>query len=91
MQPVVIRCGFASPTATTGWEKHRGRIIDVVERVTNRFVGTYLEQGGMGLVQIDGKIFTEPIFAGDPGAKGAQPDDKVVIEMVRFPSHVPRR
>ena len=68
--------------------KISGRIIDVVERATNRFVGTYLEQGGMGMVQIDGKIFTEPVFAGDPGAKGAQPDDKVVIEMVRFPSHV---
>ena len=68
--------------------KISGRIIDVVERATNRFVGTYLEQGGMGLVQIDGKIFSEPIFVGDPGAKGAQIDDKVVIEMVRFPSHV---
>lgn len=68
--------------------KISGRIIDIVERATNRFVGTYLEQGGMGLVQIDGKIFSEPIFVGDPGAKGAQPDDKVVIEMVRFPSHV---
>lgn len=68
--------------------KISGRIIDVVERATNRFVGTYLEQAGMGLVQIDGKIFTEPIYVGDPGAKGAQPDDKVVIEMVRFPSHV---
>jgi|GEM_PF-4486715 len=68
--------------------KISGRIIDIVERATNRFVGTYLEQGGMGLVQIDGKIFTEPVYVGDPGAKGAQVDDKVVIEMVRFPSHV---
>ena len=42
----------------------------------------------MGLVQIDGKLFTKPVYVGDPGAKGAQPDDKVVIEMVRFPSHV---
>ncbi len=68
--------------------KPEGRVIDVVERATNRFVGTYLEQAGMGLVQIDGKIFNEPVYVGDPGAKGAQPDDKVVIEMVRFPSHV---
>jgi len=68
--------------------KISGRIIDVVERANNRFVGTYLEKGGMGLVQIDGKIFTEPVYVGDPGAKGAQPDDKVVLEMVRFPSHV---
>ncbi|MEM8945480.1 MAG: ribonuclease R [Planctomycetota bacterium] len=68
--------------------KFEGRIVDVVERATNRFVGTYLEQAGMGLVQIDGKIFNDPIYVGDPGAKGAQIDDKVVIEMVRFPSHV---
>ena len=68
--------------------KEEGRIIDVVERATNRFVGTYFVQGGMGMVQIDGKVFTHPIYVGDPGAKGAQPDDKVVLEMVRFPSHV---
>ena len=67
--------------------KHEGRIIDVVERATNRFVGVYFEQAGMGMVQIDGKIFANPIYVGDPGAKGVQPDDKVVIEMVRFPSH----
>jgi ribonuclease R len=68
--------------------KQEGRIIDVVERATNRFVGVYFEQAGMGMVQIDGKIFANPIYVGDPGAKGVRPDDKVVIEMVRFPSHV---
>jgi ribonuclease R len=68
--------------------KQEGRIIDVIERATNRFVGVYFEQAGMGMVQIDGKIFTKPIYVGDPGAKGVRPDDKVVIEMVRFPSHV---
>ncbi len=68
--------------------KFEGHIVDVVERVTNQFVGTYLVQGGMGLVQVDGKLFTKPISVGDPGAKGAQVDDKVVLEMVRFPSHV---
>ena len=68
--------------------KQEGRIIDVVERATNRFVGVYFEQAGMGMVQIDGKIIVNPIYVGDPGAKGVRPDDKVVIEMVRFPSHV---
>lgn len=68
--------------------KQEGRILDVVERSTNRFVGVYFEQAGMGMVQIDGKIIVNPIYVGDPGAKGVRPDDKVVIEMVRFPSHV---
>jgi ribonuclease R len=67
--------------------KQEGSVIDVVERATNRFVGVYFEQAGMGMVQIDGKLFAHPIYVGDPGAKGVQPDDKVVIEMVRFPSH----
>ena len=37
-------------------------------------------------MQIDGPLFARPIYVGDPGAKNAQADDKVVIEMVRFPS-----
>src|SRR3954462_13012851 len=67
--------------------KQEGTIIAVIERATNRFVGVYFEKAGMGMVQIDGKLFTNPIDVGDPGAKGVQPDDKVVIEMVHFPSH----
>ncbi len=67
--------------------KLEGRIIDVLERATSRFVGVYFEQAGMGLVQIDGKLFQKPIYVGDPGAKGARVDDKVVVDMVRFPSH----
>ena len=39
-------------------------------------------------MQIDGTLFAQPIFVGDPGAKNARPDDKVVIEMIRFPSPV---
>jgi ribonuclease R len=68
--------------------KQEGRILDVVERATNRFVGVYFETAGMGMVQVDGKIFSNAIYVGDPGAKGVRADDKVVIEMVRFPSHV---
>jgi ribonuclease R len=68
--------------------KVEGRIIDVIDRATNRFVGAYFERAGMALVQVDGKIFTNPVYVGDPAAKGVQPDDKVVIEMVRFPSHL---
>jgi ribonuclease R len=35
---------------------------------------------------VDGTVFSHSIYVGDPGAKGARPDDKVVIEMLRFPS-----
>lgn len=82
----IVRLRLSGKVGRQG--KSEGRVIDVVERATNRFVGTYLVEGGMGLVQIDGKVFSKPVFVGDPGAKGAQPEDKVVVEMVRFPSHV---
>ncbi len=65
----------------------RGAIVEILERDTHKFVGTYFERAGSSYVQIDGTMFSQPIFVGDPGAKNAQPDDKVVIEMVRFPSH----
>ena len=64
----------------------RGEILQVVERETHRFVGTYFEQDGLGLVLVDGGVFARAILVGDPGAKNARPDDKVVIEIVRFPS-----
>ncbi len=68
--------------------KAEGRVIDVIERATNRFVGTYIVEGGMGFVLVDGKVFANPVYVGDPGAKGAQPGDKVVLEMVRFPTQI---
>jgi len=64
----------------------RGAIVEVIERETHQFVGTYFESGGTGYVQVDGTIFTRPIAVGDPGAKNARTDDKVVFEMVRFPN-----
>lgn len=66
----------------------QGAIVEVIERETHQFVGTYFERDGGAYVQVDGTLFASPISVGDPGAKNAQPDDKVVFEMVRFPSHV---
>jgi ribonuclease R len=63
-----------------------GEIVDVLERATRTFVGTYLERDGQGLVRVDGNVFAHSIMVGDPGAKGARPGDKVVIEMLRFPT-----
>jgi ribonuclease R len=64
----------------------RGEIVEIIERETHQFVGTYFESGGCGYVQVDGTLFAQPISVGDPGAKNARTDDKVVFEMVRFPS-----
>ena len=62
-----------------------GRVLRVLERASRHFVGTYFERAGEGLVRVDGTVFSHSVFVGDPGAKGARPNDKVVLEMVRFP------
>ncbi len=64
----------------------RGEIVEILQRQTHQFVGTYFESAGAAYVQIDGALFSQPIGVGDPGVKNARPDDKVVVEMVRFPS-----
>lgn len=66
----------------------QGEIVEVIERETHKFVGTYFESAGSAYVQVDGTVFSQPVFVGDPGAKNAAAGDKVVFEMVRFPSHV---
>jgi ribonuclease R len=63
-----------------------GEIVRILERATRQFVGTYFERDGQGLVRVDGTVFSHSIYVGDPGAKGAKPDDKVVFEMLRFPT-----
>lgn len=63
-----------------------GRLEKVLERARNVFVGTYFESQEQGFVRVDGTVFNDAVHVGDPGAKGAQPEDKVVIEMLRFPS-----
>src|SRR5262245_6967693 len=63
-----------------------GEIVRVLERATRTFVGTYFERDREALVRVDGNVFTHSILVGDAGAKGVKPQDKVVIEMLRFPS-----
>ena len=69
--------------------RHRGpegEIVEVLARRTHRFVGTYFEVGDQGHVQIDGRDFPQAILVGDASARSARVNDKVVIEMVRFPT-----
>ena len=82
---VAIKITGKSNKATGG---RQGRILRIVSRATALFVGSYFESDGEGYVKIDGSTFNDPVLVGDPGAKGAQPGDKVALEMVRYPSPV---
>jgi ribonuclease R len=72
--------------AATKLKDAAGEILRVLERATRTFVGTYFERDREALVRVDGNVFTHSISVGDVGAKGVKPQDKVVIEMLRFPT-----
>ena len=69
-----------------GGDQPVGYVVDVLARRTKQFVGTFVPKGGVGYVKIDGNQFDEPVYVGDSTAKQARKGEKVVVEMLRFPS-----
>jgi len=69
-----------------GQMRFSGEIIEVLQRAQNRFVGTLLKTEEVWLVQPDGTGFFEPISVDDVAAKGARQKDKVVVEILRWPT-----
>ena len=69
-----------------GQMRYRGEVIEILERSQNRFVGTLQKRSEGWIVQPDGKGFIEPISVDDVGAKGAKQKDKVVVEILTYPT-----
>ncbi|MFC1636863.1 RNB domain-containing ribonuclease, partial [Planctomycetota bacterium] len=69
-----------------GEMRFSGEIIEILERAQNKFVGTLVKHPEAWLVQPDGKSFVEPISVDDVGAKGAKEKDKVVVEILTYPT-----
>ena len=69
-----------------GQMRYSGEVIEVIERAQNRFVGILLQTPETWIVQPDGSSFFEPISVDDVGAKGAREKDKVVVEILSYPT-----
>ena len=65
----------------------QGTVVEILDRHTTRFVGTYRNVSEYGEVEVDRGVFSEPILVGDPSATAVTPGDKVVIDLVRFPTY----
>lgn len=66
-------------------DKRCARVVEILSRASTTFVGSYFERRNRGFVRIEGGQFESAISVGDPGAKGACPEDQVVVEILRFP------
>jgi len=69
-----------------GQMRYSGKVIEILERAQNKFVGTLLKHPEGWIVQPDGTGFLEPISVDDVGAKGAREKDKVVVEILTWPT-----
>ncbi len=69
-----------------GQMRYSGKVIEILQRSQNRFVGTLLKKSQGWIVQPDGTGFIEPITVDDVSAKGAGHKDKVVVEILSYPA-----
>ncbi len=65
--------------------RYSGKIVEILQRANNRFVGTVTKRGDFYYLLPDGK-FTEPVEIDDCRAKNAQPGDKAVVEIISYPT-----
>ncbi len=69
-----------------GQTRYSGVIVDIIERGSDRFVGTLQRNKSLWYVQPEGKGFFSSILVDDATAGGAKEDDKVVLEIVSYPT-----
>lgn len=69
-----------------GQMRYSGRVIEILERAQNKFVGTLMKYPEGWIIQPDGSGFVEPISVDDVTAKNAKQKDKVVVEIVSWPT-----
>ncbi|HUO09435.1 MAG TPA: VacB/RNase II family 3'-5' exoribonuclease [Phycisphaerae bacterium] len=62
-----------------------GRIVEILKRATNKVVGTLAKQSGRWVVIPDGNVFKTPIEVQDVTAKNGAENDKVVLEILKYP------
>jgi len=78
---VVVRKGKRG-----GKMQFAGEIVEILQRGQNRFAGTLQRHKDGWFVIPDGRGFVEPIAVDDVGAKEAKANDKVVVEILKFPT-----
>jgi ribonuclease R len=75
-----------APSRRGGEKRTSGRVTEILSRGNTQFVGTLAKQGRQWVFLPDGKTIMDKINVDDPGAKNAHAGDKVVVELMSYPS-----
>ncbi|NBC11374.1 MAG: VacB/RNase II family 3'-5' exoribonuclease [Planctomycetes bacterium] len=70
----------------SGKSPYVGVVTEVLERADRRYAGVLIQKGNQFLVEVDGRQIHDPLVVRDPHAKNAKPGDKVVIEIIDYPT-----
>src|SRR4029453_5505454 len=74
--------GARGPSGPGGYT---GRVIEVLERGQEHFVGVLHKEGNRWLVEPDARTLHKPALIRDPQVKNGNPGDKGVIELLHYP------
>jgi exoribonuclease R len=80
------RGGKEMPRHASG--RLEGEIVEVVARKRREFTGTYQTDGQKSFVWLDGAKLERPVSLGDVRGMPLENNDKVVVELVRFPDEL---
>ena len=69
-----------------GQMRYSGKVVEVLKRGNSRLVGTLKKYDSGLVVEVDGRGFFEPISVGNEGVKGAKLNDKVVVDIIAYPT-----
>jgi ribonuclease R len=69
-----------------GQMRYTGKVVEILQRSSNRIVGALSKSKEGWLVRPEGKGYVEPVIVGDVSAKSAREKDKVVVEIVSWPT-----
>jgi len=81
-----VRHDRARAGAGSGRSPYTGQVVEIIQRADKQYVGVLMKKDGAFLVKVDGKFMHEPIVIRDPEAKNAKLGDKVVIEIIEYPT-----
>jgi len=80
------RGGQESPRHISG--RLEGEIVEIVGRKKREFTGTYQTEGQKSFVWLDGAKLERPVAIGDVRGLPLENNDKVVVELVKFPDEL---
>jgi len=82
----IVAAKVAKEGKRAGQMRYSGKVVEILERAQNKFVGTLMKRPEGWVLEPDGKGFIEPISVDDVTAKNVREKDKVVIEILTWPT-----